>query len=416
MRRLRRAGRKLEVLDLRVIGITSGTSLDAVEALLVELELDHDFLSAQLIEHRSVAYPRDLRDALASLLPPATTTVGEICKLDAAVGQAFASVAGELVEAHGPVDLVCSHGQTVFHWVEGRSALGTLQLGEPAWIAERTGATVVSDFRNRDIAAGGQGAPLACLLDVLLLGKNPEQRIGALNLGGIANVTVLGPADDPVAFDTGPANALIDAAMSWVTGGHQSYDHGGAWAASGHADDALVGRLLDEPYFSLPPPKSTGKELFNLEYLTSRLGPEHLAPADLVASVTAATGKSIAAALAPFELAELFVSGGGMRNPTLMAELRQHLPGVSFRTTKELGVPEAAKEALLFAVVGYLSACGLPANVPSCTGASHACVLGSLTPGSRRLRLPTTVRPPSRLVVRDVKGTGRGRWQRRGPD
>ena len=385
---------------MRVIGITSGTSFDAIEALLVDFAMDGDLLRAQLVEHRSVGYPAQVHDSIASVLPPATTTVEEVCKLDVAIGQVFASVAADLAEAHEPVDVICSHGQTVFHWVEGRAALGTLQLGQPAWIAERTGATVVSDIRNRDIAAGGQGAPLACLLDILLLGKHPPQRLGALNLGGIANVTVLGPDDDPVAFDTGPANALIDAAMSWVSGGHEAYDHGGALAASGHADLALVRRLLNEPYFSLPPPKSTGKELFNLDYVTSRLGPERLAPADLVASVTTATGESIAAALAPFGLAELFVSGGGMRNPTLMAELRWHLPGVRFRTTEELGVPEAAKEALLFAVIGYFSVCGLTASVPSCTGASHASVLGSLTPGSRRLRLPATACPPSRLAIR----------------
>lgn len=211
---------------------------------------------------------------------------------------------------------------------------------------------------------------------------------------------MLGPGAPPVAFDTGPANALIDATVRWVSGGDHHYDHGGAIAARGRADPALVGRLLDDPYFSLPPPKSTGKEIFNLGYVTSRLGERSLPGEDIVASVTAAAAKGIADALRPFELANLFVSGGGARNPCLMGELRQRLPGVSMRGTEELGVPEAVKEALLFAVIGYFTVCGYPATLPSCTGAKHSRVLGSLTPGERRLDLAVPSSPPERLVVR----------------
>jgi anhydro-N-acetylmuramic acid kinase len=384
----------------------SGTSFDAVEALLVELALDEEVLSCALIEHLSVPYPPTTRDAISAMLPPSATTIEQVCQLDVAIGQFFGRTAKELVDRHGPVDAICSHGQTVYHWVEGGEARGTLQLGEPAWIAELTGAAVISDVRNRDIACGGHGAPLASLLDVLLLGSRPPVARGSLNLGGIANVTVVGPDHDPVAFDIGPANALLDAAVLWLSDGGASYDLNGAWAARGRADEGLVDRLLDDPYFSLPAPKSTGKEYFNLGYLTRRLDGEleggTAAAEDLLASVTVATAEMVAMALRPFGLGELLVAGGGTRNSTLMGELRARLPGVPMRPTDELGVPEAAKEALVFAIIGFLTLCGLPGTVPSCTGARRASVLGSITPGAGPWPvLPEpSGRTPTQLVVR----------------
>jgi anhydro-N-acetylmuramic acid kinase len=366
---------------MRVIGMISGTSFDAVEALLANLELDGDRLVCDLVEHRSVPYPPSVRHAISAMLPPAPTTIEHVCQLDVAIGRFFGDVAKELADDHGGVDAVCSHGQTVYHWVDGGTARGTLQLGEPAWIAERTGAAVVSDVRNRDIAAGGHGAPLASLLDVLLLGGSPASVCGSLNLGGIANVTVLGPDREPVAFDIGPANALIDAAVEWLSGGDERFDRDGAWAARGRPDAALVESLLDDPYFALPPPKSTGKEYFNLGYVTRRLEGREIAAEDLLASLTAATAEMVAAALRPFQPGELIVAGGGTRNLTFMAELRARLPGVKMRRTDELGVPEAGKEALVFAIIGFLTLNGLPATVPSCTGAARSSVLGSVTPG-----------------------------------
>ena len=390
---------------MRVIGMISGTSFDAVEALLAELELDGDRLMCDLIEHRSVPYPPSVRHAIAGILPPSPTTIEQVCQLDVAIGRFFGDVAKDLADAHGGVDAVCSHGQTVYHWVDGDVARGTLQLGEPAWIAERTGAVVVSDVRNRDIAAGGHGAPLASLLDVLLLGQAPASVCGSLNLGGIANVTVLGPDREPVAFDIGPANALIDAAVEWLSGGEEHFDRGGARAAQGGADATLVERLLDDPYFALPPPKSTGKEYFNLGYVTRRLEGMEIPAEDLLASLTAATAEMVAAALRPFRLGEMLVAGGGTRNHTLMDELRARLPGVKMRRTDELGVPEAGKEALVFAIIGFLTLNGLPATVPSCTGAVRASVLGSVTPGrapSPALAAAGPARPrlaPPRLVL-----------------
>jgi anhydro-N-acetylmuramic acid kinase len=399
-------GALVEEAELKVIGMISGTSFDAVEALLVELELEGDVIVCDLVEHHSVPYPSATHDAIAALLPPAASTIEQVCRLDVEIGQFFAAVAQGLVDRHGPVDAVCSHGQTVYHWVEGDVARGTLQLGEPAWIAELTGATVVSDVRSRDIACGGHGAPLASLLDVLLLGPHPSATSGSLNLGGIANVTVVGPARPPIAFDIGPANALMDVVVQVLSEGRESFDRDGAIAAQGHPDEYLVARLLDDPYFSLPPPKSTGKEYFNYRYVADRLPDgRDLNAADLLASVTAASAEMVAIALRPFHLRELVVAGGGTRNPTLMGELEARLPGVPTRKIDDLGVREAAKEALVFAVIGFLTLNRIPATIPSCTGASKPSVLGSITPGAGPLPLPPVVpegarATPTRLVVR----------------
>jgi anhydro-N-acetylmuramic acid kinase len=394
----------------------SGTSFDAVEAVLAELDLEDDVLACHLVEHRSVPYPAAVREAIAAILPPAGTTIEQVCQLDVAIGQFFATVARGLVDSHGGVEAVCSHGQTVYHWVEGGGAKGTLQLGEPAWVAEATGAVVVSDVRNRDIAAGGHGAPLASLLDVLLLGREPAVVSGSLNLGGIANATIVARGREPIAFDIGPANALLDATVEWLTDGQEHYDRDGARAGRGRADERLVDRLMNDPYFSLPPPKSTGKEYFNLGYVTSRLGRGRLDPGrpdpgrpdgksvgpdDLLASITVATAEVVATALRNFDVGDLLVAGGGTRNATFMGLLRERLPGVRIRRTDELGVPEAAKEALVFAIIGFLTLHGLPATIPSCTGAQRPSVLGSVTPGQRPLPLPVDreQQPPTRLVV-----------------
>jgi anhydro-N-acetylmuramic acid kinase len=374
---------------VKVLGMISGTSHDGIDVAVVDLRLDGTELVGRLLHGDSVPYPSELRDHLVRTLPPADLRYQDVCELDTRIGQAFAQVAADAIAAAGPVDIICSHGQTVFHWVDGAHALGTLQLGEPAWIAERTGVPVVSDVRIRDITVGGHGAPLASLLDVLLLGGVPGSP-GALNLGGISNMTVLhGPGGVPLAFDIGPSNALIDAAVRQLTDGAQAYDRDGSLAAAGTVDEAALADLLAEPYYALPIPKSTGKELFHDGYLAAfRARWPSLGGPDLVATLTALTARTVADAARASGVDALVCSGGGVENPTLMRMLRESVGGLSVRTTLEFGVPTDTKEAIMFAVVGWHTAHGLPGAVPSCTGAREPRVLGAITPGSQRLRLP----------------------------
>ena len=379
---------------MRVIGLISGTSFDAIEAAAVDFELAGDLLEARVVATSSTPYAPDLRRRIAAALPPARTTLEEVCALDTLVGQAFAGAAAAL-ELDPPADLACSHGQTVFHWVEGTRALGTLQLGQAAWIAEQLGIPVVSDVRIRDIAAGGQGAPLASVLDVLLLGAS-ERTCAALNLGGIANVTVIRPGEEPLAYDTGPANALLDLAMT-RDGGGETFDRDGARARRGRVDEDVLERLLSEPYYALAPPKTTGKELFHADYLSD----VELPLEDLLATLAALTVETVAAELERWGVERVVVSGGGTRNPAIMEGLRARLLDVDFALFDELGVPAEAKEAVVFALIGYLTARGLPGTVPSCTGAGRAAVLGTITPGTGPLVLPEpAATAPRRLVLR----------------
>lgn len=382
---------------MRVIGLISGTSFDAIEAAAVDFELAGETVSARVVATSSTPYAPELRARIAAALPPAATTVDEICALDTLIGQAFAGAAAAL-ELDEPAQLVCSHGQTVYHWVDGRDALGTLQLGQPAWLAERLGVPVVSDVRSRDIAAGGQGAPLASILDVLLLGGEGRS-CAALNLGGIANVTVIRPGEEPIAYDTGPANALLDLAMA--RGGGESFDRDGIRARRGRVDAALLERLLDEPYYALLPPKTTGKELFHAAYLDD----VDLPLDDLLATLVALTVETVAHELERWGVERVVVSGGGARNPAIIDGLAARLREVELVPFDELGVPAEAKEAVVFALIGFLTAHGLPGAVPSCTGARRAAVLGTITPGRRPLVLPEPASaPPRRLVLRAAAG------------
>ncbi|MFC8796190.1 anhydro-N-acetylmuramic acid kinase [Promicromonospora sp. NPDC057138] len=391
---------------LRVVGLMSGTSHDAVDAAACELRLIGDTLKLTPLGHLSVPYPQALRSELVAALPPASATLETVCRLDTGIGQIFADVAARAVAelCAGRADLVVSHGQTVFHWASDGVVRGTLQIGEPAWIAEATGLPVVSGLRTRDVAAGGQGAPLVSLFDALWLAGRPGSGV-ALNLGGIANVTVLrGPAT-PLAFDTGPACALLDAATRHVTDGRQTFDADGALAARGRVVPALLERLLDEPYYARPAPKSTGKELFHLDYLLAHLGPTAPTPEDLLATLVALTARTVADAVRGTAI-ELVASGGGTHNPVLMAALREELPGVAVRTSDELGVPSQAKEALAFAVLGWHTWHGLPGVLPGGTGARHPSVLGSVTPGADGRFPPgraAAVGQPTRLVISSPK-------------
>lgn len=390
---------------LTVVGLLSGTSYDAVDAAVCDLRMAGEELLLHPRGLHSAPFPDELRRAVAACLPPARTTVAEVCRLDTELGRFFGRVAAEAVDAAagGRADLVVSHGQTVYHWVEGRQARGTLQLGGAAWIAEATGLPVVSDVRTRDIARGGQGAPLASTLDaLLLLGEGPGPRRGALNLGGIANITVRGGSGGIVAYDLGPANALIDAAVADGTGGAETMDTDGARARRGTVDRELLRRLLAEPYYALAAPKSTGKELFHGAYLREQVAAAGGRPEldDLVATVTELTAELVAAACREYGVEELVVSGGGVRNPALLARLAELCAPARVAPIEEHGLSSQGKEGYLFALLGFLTVCGLPASVPSATGAREAALLGSITPGARPLRLPEpAAQAPVRLRV-----------------
>ena len=257
-----------------VIGMISGTSVDAIDVAAARFDWQGDTLVLHPLGHREVAWPEATKRRLLAALPPAPVTMGEVCALDVLVGEAFASAAALGVRdlAGGQADLVSSHGQNVFHLIEGGRAVGTLQLGQPAIIAEATGLPVVSDLRARDVAAGGQGAPLASTLDALWLAGAGGPR-AALNLGGIANITVVGAAGETVlAYDTGPASCLLDLAAARLTEGAQRCDEDGRMALAGRVRDDLLMRLLAEPYYALPPPKSTGRELFHTRVSGSVVG------------------------------------------------------------------------------------------------------------------------------------------------
>lgn len=385
---------------MRVIGVMSGTSYDAIDVAAGDLELRDDTVVLHPLGALDVPFPADLRERVAAALPPAPTTLDEVCRLDTELGQTFAAAATRGLEelCGGQADLVVSHGQTMYHWVEDGKARGTLQLGQPAWIAERTGLPVVSDLRSRDIARGGQGAPLVSIFDVLLLGAAPGRR-GALNLGGIANLTAVRDGE-AVAYDVGPANALIDAAVRELCG--ESYDADGRHAAAGTVHDGLLATLLADPYYPRPAPKSTGKELFHWGYLRDHLARhQSLAAVDVVATVTELTARVVAVELDRHRIDEVFASGGGTRNPWLMSRLVELSPdGCAVRSVADLGVGADEKEAYAFALLGFLTVHGLAGTVASCTGAAAPSVLGSITPGASPLRLPATpARPPSRLQV-----------------
>ncbi|HVP14172.1 MAG TPA: anhydro-N-acetylmuramic acid kinase [Terriglobales bacterium] len=381
-----------------IVGLTSGTSADAVDAALVRfrgqgLETTHEVLA-----YRETPLEPALRREVLEVAAAAELAPERLMRLDAALGERFAAAVLELlVEAgvqRGQVDAIGSHGQTVRHIPRHRGdgqAL-TLQLGSASLLAEHSGIAVVSDFRTRDTAAGGEGAPLVSLADWWLFRSESESRV-LLNLGGMANLTWLprgGTLSDLLAFDTGPGNAVLDALMSLRSGGRETHDRDGAVAARGQANEALLAELLEDPFFSLPPPRSTGREHFGDSYavklrdLGLSLG---LSEEDVLATAVGLTAASVAGALERFVLPRgradmICVSGGGVRNRALMGALERHVGGVKLQPLTALGVPPESKEALAFAFLAHQTLCGLPGNVPAATGAGHPVVLGHITPGA----------------------------------
>ena len=381
---------------MRVIGLMSGTSLDGIDAALVEVEGDStDDVAVRVVHALTLEYAQARRRAIHDAILAGTAEA--LCGLHAELGEWLAEAALAVCREASvdirTVDAVGSHGQTVWHRPPSGAVRGaTLQLGDAATIAERTGRPVVSDFRTRDVAAGGQGAPLVPWVDQLLFAV-PDRARALQNLGGIGNVTRVPPrgsGETVWAFDTGPANALIDAAVEIATGGRHRFDRDGRLAARGRVDEALLAELLRHPYFAAEPPKSTGREEFGrpfVERLVEATAPEGDQDwMDLVATLTELTARTVADAYARWVVSrgvdEVVLSGGGARNPVLAERIRALLHPLPVVDGAALGVDPDAKEAVAFAVLAWAHLRGIPANLPSATGAAGPRVLGSLTPGA----------------------------------
>ena len=388
---------------MRVIGLMSGTSADGVDAALVEWQDDAPRGAFALRAFCEQAFPAELQDRVHRLAAgrlAGAEVLRELAVLDVALAQRFAdaavAVAADAGIALHEVDAIASHGQTVAHHPADAA---TLQVGDPSRIAEVTGCTTVADFRSRDIAAGGEGAPLAPFFHQAAFAVDEEDRV-VLNLGGIANVTWLPRGGDPdavVAFDVGPANALVDGVVRHLSDGRECMDRGGERAARGRVDAELLARLLDDDFLRRPPPKSTGRERYGADEARAlaRGWRERGKPDDdLVATLVSFTAESVANACRDFladpkDIDALLVGGGGSRNPAVMAALGGALPGVRVEPTDAAGVPAAAAEAMAFALMGRNALLGIPNHLPRCTGARRAAVLGEIVPGKNGLRFPT---------------------------
>ncbi|MEM1041867.1 MAG: anhydro-N-acetylmuramic acid kinase [Bacteroidota bacterium] len=379
--------RLLEHEERVVAGVMIGTSLDGIDVAIARIAGSGRGLEVDTLAVRHAPYPPALREALHRNVEAATSSVRDLAQLGALLGRLFAeAVADAATRAGTPLDLVGSHGHTVHHvpvperFAGHDGVASTLQLGDPPGMAARLGVPVVGDFRTADVALGGQGAPLVPYVDYALFGSPDEHRV-LLNLGGIANVTILpagGEPGDVTAFDTGPANMVLDALAARLFG--ETIDRDGQHAASGTADEALLADLLGDPYFHGPPPKSTGREQFGTAYV-ERLVARGLSPSDLLATATELTARSVAEALARFAPVApevVIASGGGIHNRELMRRLAEALGQVRVRTTADYGVEPDAKEALCFAVLAHEFANGVPTSLPSVTGASRPALLGAL--------------------------------------
>ena len=371
----------------------SGTSLDGIDVAIVDITGSGFRAKINVLTSHSVPYPRKVREALLAVSNTNTFT-GDISRLNFVLGELYAEALEETAErAQIPLDsikLIGCHGQTIFHEGQGSPYLGkkvasTLQIGESSIISERTGINVISNFREGDVAAGGKGAPLVPYLDYMLIKHRGRGRVAA-NIGGIANLTAIPPntsTDRVIAFDTGPGNMVIDQLVSRITQGRQTFDRDGVMAASGDIDAKLLAKLLRDKYFRAKPPKTAGREQYGSEYVSKLLDTE-LSSEDLIATATALTAESIALGVRNFVLPEMrvdevFVSGGGVHNPTMMRMLRKAMDPIPVKDTTEVGLDVDAKEAIAFAVMAYETAHARPSNVPMATGAKRSVVLGKLT-------------------------------------
>lgn len=400
-----------------VVGMMSGTSVDGVDAALVEITEEHSMeeehfmeekhsnesgrpLRAKLLAFENRPYPEEVREQIFALFRPETSTVDRIGYMNFLLGELYAQAALSVIQKAGlttaDVDLIGSHGQTIWHEPvpcekDGFPVRYTVQIGEGSVIANRTGLVTVSDFRVADMAAGGQGAPLVPFSEYLLY-RLEDETLLLQNIGGIGNMTVLPAAARPeevFAFDTGPGNMIIDAVVSALTGGAQVFDDGGIFASRGRVNGELLALLQQEPYYTRPLPKTTGRELFGTQYTAKILDWQmsHRIPeADLVATVTDLTAWSIENAYEQYVLpghhaSRLIVGGGGSYNLTLLRFLRERFAphGVTVQTQEDLGQSSDAKEAVAFALLADRCIRGLPNTLPSVTGARKASVMGKIS-------------------------------------
>jgi anhydro-N-acetylmuramic acid kinase len=381
-----------------VLGLMSGTSTDGIDVALARISGAPPRLHAKILGDTSSKFPSALRQEILRVAEQHPITAGELSQLNFRLGEVFAEAAlaacRKFRVSPKRIALIGSHGQTIFHQGApapyfGRATASTLQIGEPSVIAARTGITTVGDFRPADIALGGQGAPLVPYADYLLYRHEKLGRV-SLNLGGIANLTAIPASAKPdqiLAFDTGPANMLIDALVSHFSHGRQRFDKNARIAQTGRAVPALLNELMRDPYLKLAPPKSTGREYYGHAYLKSvlALGKKHRAkPADLIRAVTIFTAFSVVDALNRFVLPktkihQLIVSGGGAQNPLILAQLSAALGSIELVPSSRLGVPEDAKEALAFALMAYETFHHRPSNLTSATGARGPAILGKIS-------------------------------------
>lgn len=371
---------------MKVIGLMSGTSVDGIDAALVDVSGTGYGIQIELLATSTGNYDHGLRDRILSVCGGAALAMADIAQLDDQIAIAFANAAQQL----GRADLIASHGQTIYHRPPTANSLGySWQLGRGALIAQLTQTATVSDFRTADIAAGGQGAPLVSPVDATLL-SHPQRHRCVQNIGGIGNLTYLPPwdrsgppSDQIIGWDTGPGNALIDWAVDVFSQGELTYDHDGRWAAKGTPCDRLINMWLRQPFFHQPPPKSTGRELFGVDYgqrCWQEAQQQGLDQADFLATLTAFTAATIAYGYRqlPRLPDEVLLCGGGSRNGYLRSQLQIRLPDISIRTTDDVGLDSSFKEAIAFAILGYWRWHQHPGNLCAVTGAKHPCLLGQI--------------------------------------
>ncbi len=389
----------------RIVGILSGTSADGASTGIIKVKGFGKSTELELVSYKTYPYPLAIREELFKLFDPETSSTESICEMNFLLGHFYGDCVRRIVEETNlqmdDIDLIGSHGQTIWHHPRGDTFSGypnlsTLQIGEPSVIAEKTGTSVVADYRKADMASGGEGAPLTPYLDYILFSSMESNRI-IQNIGGIANLTYLPrdpDLDDVIAFDTGPGNMVLDALISYYTKGKSQYDEDGKTALKGKTDHELLERLLDEPYFRLEPPKTTGRELFGESYamkIVEQASELDLTPEDVVATATSLTVESIVKEYEKLlgqglEIDEVFVSGGGYHNKAMITQLGKRITPIILESHEKLGLPGDAKEAVLFAVLANEFVNNSPSNMPRVTGARKRVVLGCFHPAQEHLK------------------------------